>query len=124
MPEREIARADRGVEGAIVGSAHYDPRMTDVQDPDDSKDPEELRLRLAADSDQLLRTLEEIRELEERHRQEPISSPAFDALAAAIEKRAAEVVRNTLIQQVVGDAIPTGDISIEDIAGTKGPPSP
>jgi hypothetical protein len=98
--------------------------MTDAPDPDDAKDPEELRQRLAADSDTLLRTLEEIRELEQRHRREPISSPSFDALAAAIQNRAAEVVRTSLIQHVVGDAIPTGGVTIDDVADKDGPRSP
>jgi hypothetical protein len=42
-----------------------------------SKDSDELRHRLAADPDQLMRTLEEIRELE-RHRQKPAIDDVAD----------------------------------------------
>lgn len=115
---REIAMADRRLAGPVASGAQYDRRMIEPETP------ERLRERLAAESDHLLRTLDEVRDLGERERQEAISSPSFDALAAAIRERAADVVRTTVVQEELGDAIPTGEITIDDVEADKnGSPS-
>jgi hypothetical protein len=54
--------------------------------------------------------------MEVRKRQRPISTPAFHELADDITTKSRDVFRMAIAEEQVGDAAPTGDETIDDIA--------
>lgn len=70
---------------------------------------------LAATSDALLAELAHLRETEAQRRQEPISTAPFHALADEVTRSSERVYRIAHRQDTLGDEIPTGDDSIEDV---------
>ncbi len=74
-----------------------------------------LRANLSAESKRLLDTIDEMHELEELKRAEPISTPAFHRLADEVLAKGKEVFRITSEQEAMGDAIDTGAVSLNDV---------
>ncbi len=56
-----------------------------------------------------------MRDVEKRKREEPISSPKFHALADEVDKSSREVFRLARDQERLGDQIPTGSDTIDDV---------
>ena len=75
---------------------------------------QKLRERLSATSRKFLDSIDELHDLEERKRNEDVSTPAFHELADEIVTKARDVFRLTTVQETLGDAIPTGEISLND----------
>jgi len=86
----------------------------------DGSDQRRLRELLSAKSRKLLDSIDELHELEEQKRNEDISTPRFHQLADAIVRKAQAVFRTTAIEETLGDAIDTGDVSINDVASGDG----
>jgi hypothetical protein len=76
-------------------------------------DPE--KRTLANRSNRLLEELRHMRDVEKRKREEPISSPKFHALADEVDKSSREVFRLARDQERLGDQIPTGSDTIDDV---------
>lgn len=83
----------------------------------------EKKRALADTSNKLLAALRHLRDTEQRKRQEPISSPAFDELADEVEKTSREIFRLARNQDRLGDESegsladesPRGSETIEDV---------
>jgi hypothetical protein len=71
-------------------------------------------------SNKILGAIDELRRLEEQKRQEPISTPDFHELAKEIEEKSRQVFRIAADQRKLGEAIPTGDDSIDDVEDDTG----
>jgi hypothetical protein len=74
-----------------------------------------LRERLSARSKKFLDSIDELHDLEERKRNERISTPEFHKLADTIVDRSREVFRLTTLQENLGEAIDTSDVSLNDV---------
>ncbi len=75
---------------------------------------------LAETSDELLAELKHLRETEAQRRQEPISTDPFHALADEVTRSSERVYRMARHQESIGDEIPTGDVTIEDVEQEPG----
>ncbi len=75
----------------------------------------EPKRELAGRSDKLLDALRHLKETEERKRKVPISTPAFHELANDVNATSREIFRIARDQDDLGDAIPTGSDTIEDV---------
>lgn len=78
-------------------------------------DQRRRRERLSEESRRLLDRIDELHQLEERKRDEKISTPAFHQLADTIKSKAADVFRMTTVQERLGDRIDTGDETLNDV---------
>ena len=89
---------------------------------------------LADTSNKLLAALRHLRDTEQRKRQLPISSPAFDELAEEVERTSREIFRLARDQDHLGDESEDrvadeatgGSETIDDVSKTSGeqPPRP
>jgi outer membrane murein-binding lipoprotein Lpp len=79
--------------------------------------PDQDKTELASRSDELLETIQRLKDTEQRKRQEPISSEAFHRLANEVDALSHEVFAIARDQRTVGERTPRADESIEDIAG-------
>jgi hypothetical protein len=82
----------------------------------DKADQRRRRERLSAESRRLLAQIDELHRLEERKRDERISTPAFHRLADTIKAKAAQVFRMTTLEERLGDRIDTGEVTLNDVA--------
>ena len=78
-------------------------------------DQRRRRERLSEESRRLLDRIDELHRLEERKRDEKISTPGFHRLADTIKAKAADVFRMTTVQERLGDRIDTGDVTLNDV---------
>lgn len=79
---------------------------------------DEKKRALAGTSNKLLAALKHLRDTEQRKRQLPIASPAFDELAAEVERTSREIFRLARHQDRLGDEAeesPRGAETIEDV---------
>ncbi len=76
------------------------------------------------DSDELLEEVRRLRELEERKRHEPISSPEFHRLAAEVEERARAVWQTADRERVAGDDSERQARTTADVSPTEIDPRP
>jgi hypothetical protein len=67
----------------------------------------------------LLERIDELHDLEEQKRTEPISTPAFHDLADTIKAKAREIFRITTIEEHVGDQIDTGSVTLDDVEAAE-----
>jgi hypothetical protein len=84
----------------------------------------EQKRELAGQSNKLLDALRHLKETEERKREVPISTPAFHELANDVNATSREIFRIAREQDELGDAIPTGSDSIDDVDRDPGDGSP
>ena len=75
----------------------------------------EPKRELAGRSDKLLDALRHLKDTEERKRKVPISTPAFHELANDVNATSREIFRIARDQDDLGDAIPTGSDTIDDV---------
>lgn len=75
----------------------------------------ELKRELASESNKLLDALRHLKETEERKREVPISTPTFHELANDVNATSREIFRIARDQDELGDAIPTGSDSVDDV---------
>ncbi len=75
----------------------------------------EEKQALAGRSDKLLGALRHLKETEERKREVPISTPTFHELANDVNATSREIFRLAREQDEIGDEIPTGSDTIEDV---------
>ena len=73
---------------------------------------------LADRSDELLNELRYLKTTEELKRQQPISSPPFHALADEVEASSRRIFTIAQQQDALGEASPTGEVTIEDLSET------
>lgn len=94
---------------------------------------DEKKRALADTSNKLLAALRHLRDTEQRKRQLPISSPAFDELANEVERTSREIFRLARDQDHLGDESEDplaestrGSETIDDVSNTSGeqPPRP
>ena len=71
--------------------------------------------QLTAVSDRLLDGLFELRRIEAKKRQQPISSPEFHALAEEVTKKSRELMSTASVQEAIGNETERSAESIEDI---------
>lgn len=81
-------------------------------------DPKRLLPNL---SDRLISSAEAVKRLEERKRKIPVSTPEFHDLADEVERRARDVFRLADEEETVGDQVPTGPETIDDVARERLP---
>ena len=97
---------------------------TSVSDPTtalaEQRHDEQVKGIVEDDSDELLRTIDEIRELESQKREVPMSTPEFHEKADLIERKARVVFGLAKAQREVGEALsgPQED-SIDDVAAKE-----
>lgn len=75
----------------------------------------DAKRQLTDRSNRLLEALRGMRETEKRKRAEPISSPKFHALADEVDKASRDVFRLARDQERLGDQIPRGSDTIDDV---------
>lgn len=75
----------------------------------------EEKRALAGRSNKLLDALRHLKETEERKRHVPISTPTFHELANDVNATSREIFRIARDQDRIGDEIPTGSDTIEDV---------
>jgi hypothetical protein len=75
----------------------------------------EQKRELAGKSNKLLDALRHLKESEERKRGVPISTPAFHELANDVNATSREIFRIARDQDELGESIPTGSDSIDDV---------
>ncbi len=75
----------------------------------------EPKRELAGQSNKLLDALRHLKETEERKREVPISTPTFHELANDVNATSREIFRIARDQDELGESIPTGSDSIDDI---------
>jgi uncharacterized protein with von Willebrand factor type A (vWA) domain len=80
-----------------------------------------LRKRLSATSRKFLESIDELRDLEERKRNELISTPAFHELAEKIKEKSREVFRVTAVQESLGDELETTATTLNEVEAEDGP---
>jgi hypothetical protein len=66
-------------------------------------------------SNELLEAVHHLRETEQRKRNVPISTPAFHDLAKEVDSTSRDIFRLAREQDDLGDRIPTGPDTIEDV---------
>jgi hypothetical protein len=75
----------------------------------------EKKRALADTSNKLLGAVRKVRDLEERKRQHPISTPVFHELADEVNRASQEVFRLARDEDRLGDESPRGSETIEDV---------
>jgi hypothetical protein len=75
----------------------------------------DAKRQLTDRSNRLLEALRGMREVEKRKRAEPISSPKFHALADEVDKASRDVFRLARDEERLGDEIPRGSDTIDDV---------
>lgn len=75
----------------------------------------DAKRQLTDRSNRLLDALRGMREVEKRKRAEPISSPKFHALADEVDKASRDVFRLARDEERLGDEIPRGSDTIDDV---------
>jgi hypothetical protein len=75
-------------------------------------DPKE---QLPSYSEDLLRTAADVRETEQKRRNEPIASPEFDRLGEDVTRKAHDVYNIAQEQEAVGNETEPGGETIEDV---------
>ena len=75
----------------------------------------EEKRELAGQSNKLLKALRHLKDTEERKREVPISTPTFHELANDVNATSREIFRIARDQDHLGDEIPTGSDTIEDV---------
>jgi hypothetical protein len=75
----------------------------------------EEKRELAGQSNKLLDALRRLKDVEERKREVPISTPSFHELANDVNATSREIFRIARNQDRLGDEVPTGSETIEDI---------
>jgi hypothetical protein len=75
----------------------------------------EEKRALAGRSYKLLQALRHLKETEERKREVPISTPTFHELANDVNATSREIFRLAREQDEIGEQIPTGSDTIEDV---------
>ncbi len=75
------------------------------------------------DSDHLLAEVRRLRELEERKRREPISSPEFHRLAEQVEERARAVWKTADHERAAGDSAEQQSRTHAEVDPLEGDPS-
>ena len=79
-----------------------------------------LKDELARSSNEMLEMVSELKELERRKREEPISSPAFHELAEQVTDKTRDIMRSVIKQEDLGNQTPRGDSSIDDVDDDRG----
>jgi hypothetical protein len=69
---------------------------------------------LADKSNRMLDKMRHLRDTEQRKRQTSISTPAFHELADDVNATSREIFKIAREQETLGDAIPTGEETIDD----------
>jgi hypothetical protein len=75
----------------------------------------ERKRELAGQSNKLLDALRHLKAVEKRKRDVPISTPTFHELANDVNATSREIFRIARNQDRIGDELPTGSESIEDV---------
>ena len=94
-------------------SVHVEGRTTPTTE--NIADMSEQKRELAGQSNKLLDALRHLKKTEERKREVPISTPAFHELANDVNATSREIFRIARDQDELGDAIPTGSDTIDDV---------
>ena len=80
----------------------------------------EKKQALARRSNRLLDALRHLRDTERRKREVPISTPTFHELANEVNTTSREIFRLAHEQERLGDEVPRGAESIEDVDPSDG----
>ena len=75
--------------------------------------------RILTSSDQVLKTVGEMRDLESRKRQEKVSTPKYHRLADEVQAKSREVFRAAAEETVAANDMESGSRSIDAIARDK-----
>ena len=78
--------------------------------------PEQEQTELASRSDEVLETIQRLKETEQRKREEPISSDEFHRLANEVDALSHEVFAIARDQRDLGDRTHRSGETIEDVA--------
>lgn len=107
---REMTRCN------VVGKQSRIPLMSKPEDaPHRRTRMTDEKQALAGRSNKLLDALRHLKETEEQKRQVPISTPTFHELANDVNATSREIFRIARDQDHLGDSIPTGSETIEDV---------
>ena len=79
---------------------------------------DERHRRVRDDSDELIRALEDLKQLEKTKREADISTPPFHELAEAVEAQARHVFEVAAEETVDGNRAPTTDVSTNEVRPT------
>jgi hypothetical protein len=79
----------------------------------------ERRRAITNVSNRLLAAIRRMRDTEQRKRREPISSPRFHELATEVERTSEEVFRLAHREERLGDEMPRGHTTIDDMDRTR-----
>ena len=85
--------------------------------------PEQEKTELASRSDELLETIQRLKDTEERKRQEPISSETFHRLANEVDALSHEVFAIARDQRDIGERTDHTGESIDDVADEASEPA-
>lgn len=85
--------------------------------------PEQEKTELASRSDELLETIQRLKDTEERKRQEPISSESFHRLANEVDALSHEVFAIARDQRDIGERTDRTGESIDDVGDETSEPS-
>lgn len=85
--------------------------------------PEQEKTELASRSDELLETIQRLKDTEERKRQEPISSETFHRLANEVDALSHEVFAIARDQRDIGERTDRTGESIDDVADEASEPA-
>ena len=77
----------------------------------------DLKDELARSSNEMLDMVNELKALERRKREEPISSPAFHELAEQVTNKTRDIMRSVIRQEDLGNRTERTSTSIEDLDG-------
>jgi len=95
----------------------HDPRAS-ASGGDGSDQVHATKHKLGDRSNQILQAVEDLRSMEQEKRGEDISTPPFHELADAIKDKSREIFRIAEDQRQIGESIPTGHESIDDVERT------
>ena len=82
--------------------------------PDDPKEQ-----RILASSDQVLKAVDEMKELERRKRRERVSTPSYHRLADDVQAKSREIFSAAAEETLAANALESGSRSIDEIAADK-----
>ena len=74
-----------------------------------------LKDELARSSNEMLEMVSELKDLERRKREQPISSPAFHELAEQVTDKTGDIMRSVIKQEDLGNQTERGSVSIDDV---------
>ena len=74
-----------------------------------------LKDELARSSNEMLEMVSELKDLERRKREQPISSPAFHELAEQVTDKTRDIMRSVIKQEDLGNQTERGSVSIDDV---------